>query len=144
MPSEGVIESPHLPLLLARWFDERLHESVGFCLRNCRLYGVEVIDVGGPEVGEPLAARMSFLAEAGDREAVVALPEARRALDFDAVAMVVVEWWPSVAAAAVRPGEFAPRRRVRVVELILTAAGGGANALRFEHEPDRVVLAPVP
>ncbi len=144
MPSDGVTESLHLPLLLARWFDERLHESVGFCLRNCRLYGVEVIDVRGLEVGEPLAARMSFLAEAGDRESVVAMPEARRALDFDAVAMVVVEWRPSGAATVVRPGEFAPRRRVRVVELILTADGGGANALRFEHEPDLVVLAPVP
>ena len=30
MPCRGVNDTPHLPLLLARWFDDRLHESVGF------------------------------------------------------------------------------------------------------------------
>ena len=143
MPSEGVNDSLHLPLLLARWLDERLHESVGFRIRGCRLYGLELIDAAGLEHGEPLAARATFLAEADDRDAVLALPEARRAVVFDAVALAVVEWRAAAGVATARPGEFAARRKVRAVELILIPGGDGAHALRFELEPDVVVLAPV-
>jgi hypothetical protein len=143
VPSVGVTEPLHLPLLLARWLDERLHETVGFRIHGCRLYGLELIDAAGLEHGEPLAARATFLAEADDREGVLALPAARGALAFDAVALAVVEWRASAGAAAARPGGFAPRCRVRSVELILIPGGDGANALRFEREPDVVVLAPV-
>ena len=142
MPRRGVNDAPHLPLLLARWFDERLHESVGFAVRGCRLYGVELVDQEGLEHGNPIAARACFLAEGVDREAVLEQPDARRALEFDAVAMVVVEWRPMAAAGPARPSEFAPRRRVRSVELVVTAGGGGASVLRFEHEPEFIVLAP--
>lgn len=135
-------DTPHLPLLLARWFDERLHDSVGFAVRGCRLYGVELVDQEGLEHGDPTAARACFLAEASDRMAVLEQPDARRALEFDAVAMVVVEWRPMASAGPARPSEFAPRRRVRAVELVVTADGGGASVLRFEHEPDYIVLAP--
>lgn len=135
-------DTPHLPLLLARWFDDRLHDSVGFAVRGCRLYGVELVDREGLEQGDPIAARSCFLAEAADRMSVIEQPDARRALEFDAVAMVVVEWRPVMAAGPARPSEFAPRRRVRVVELVVTADGSGASVLRFEHEPDYVVLAP--
>lgn len=134
-------DTPHLPLLLARWFDDRLHESVGFAVRGCRLYGVELVDRDGLEHGDPLAARACFLAEAEDRTSVIEQPEARRALEFDAVAMVVAEWRLSQAGGT-RPHQFAPRRRVRVVELVVTEGRGGASVLRFEHEPDCVVLAP--
>lgn len=135
-------DTPHLPLLLARWFDERLHESVGFAVRGCRLYGVELVDEEGLAQGSPTAARSSFLAEASDRMAVLEQPDARRALEFDAVAMVVVEWRPMASVGPARPSEFAPRRRVRTVELVVTADGAGASVLRFEHEPEYVVLAP--
>lgn len=132
----------HLPLLLARWFDERLHDSVGFAVRGCRLYGIELVDEQELGLGNPTAARACCLAEATDRQAVLEQPDARRALEFDAVAMVVVEWRPMASTGPARPSEFAPRRRVRVVELVVTADGGGASVLRFEHEPEFVVLAP--
>jgi hypothetical protein len=128
-----------LPVLLVRWFEARLHESVGFCLRGCRLYGLEVIDPAGLENADPLAARVSFIAEASDRESVLREADARRAADFDAAALVSVEW-RSVMTSRPRPGEYAPRRRARVVEML--CADVGVTAIRFENDPEFIVLAP--
>ena len=129
-----------LSLLLARWFEGRLHDSVGFCFRGCRLYGLELIDAELLEQGDPVAARVSFIAEADNREAVLAHGEAPRALGFDAAALVTVEWRPSIVLRTVRPGEFSGRRRARVVQLV--AGDEGATVIRFENDPDFVVLAP--
>lgn len=139
MSSVSVSAAEVLPVLLVRWFEARLHESVGFCLRGCRLYGLEVIDPDGLEVGDPLAARVSFVVEATDRESVLREPDARRVADFDAAALVSVEW-RSVGTARPRPGEYPPRRRARVVEML--CADVGVTAIRFENDPEFIVLAP--
>lgn len=139
MPSLGVNESEIVPVLLVRWFESRLHESVGFCLTGSRLYGLEVIDPDGLEHGDPTAARVSFLAEAADRETVVRHPDARTAAAFDAAAMVTIEWRPVAANGLTRPGQFLPRRRARVVELVLDDVG--VTVIRFENDPDYIVLA---
>ncbi len=139
MPSEGVSDAEILPVLLVRWFESRLHESVGFCLRGCRLYGLELIDPDGLHTGDPMAARVSFIAEADDREAVVAHPDARSVVAFDAAALVTVEWRPMAATGLTRPGQFSPRRRARVVELVLDDVG--VTVIRFENDPDFIVLA---
>lgn len=129
-----------LPVLLVRWFEARLHETVGFCLRGCRLYGLEVIDAAGLADDDPLAARVSFLAEGAGREDVMALPEAREVHGFDAAALVTTEWYPTAGARPARPGEFVPRRRARVVEVVVD--GVGVTAMRYENDPDFFVLAP--
>ena len=103
------------------------------------MYGLEVIDAQGLQSGDPLAARVSFIVEATDRESVMREPGARRASGFDAAALVSVEW-RSVATARPRPGEYPPRRRARVVEV--RCAEVGVTAIRFENDPDFVVLAP--
>ena len=139
MPSLGVNDNDILPVLLVRWFESRLHESFGFCLRGCRLYGLELIDPDGLGDGDPTAARVSFIAEADDRESVAAHPDARSAIAFDAAAMVTVEWRPMAANGLTRPGQFAPRRRARVVELVLDDVG--VTVIRFENDPDYIVLA---
>jgi len=139
MPSEGVSNDEILPVLLVRWFESRLHESVGFCLRGCRLYGLELLDPDGLHAGEPMAARVSFIAEADDRESVVAHPDAGSVVAFDAAALVTVEWRPMVATGLTRPGQFTPRRRARVVELVLDDVG--VTVIRFENDPDFIVLA---
>ena len=139
MPSLGVNDNDILPVLLVRWFESRLHESVGFCLRGCRLYGLELIDPDALGDGDPMAARVSFIAEADDRESVVAHPDARAAIAFDAAAMVTVEWRPMTASGLARPGQFLPRRRARVVELVLDDVG--VTVIRFENDPDYIVLA---
>ena len=136
---QGVSDAADLPVLLVRWFEGRLHESVGFCLRGCRLYGLEVIDPQGLEAGDPMAARVSFLAEADDRQAVVLQPAAREARAFDAAAMVTVEWRSGVTAPLARPGEFAPRRRARVVDLLYDDVA--VTVIRFENDADFIVLA---
>jgi len=135
-------DNTSLALLLARWFDARLHDSVGFCLRETRLYGLEVLDVDGLASHDPLAARMSFLAAAADQDALLHHPDAPRAREFDAAALVVVEWRPAVSGRAPRPGDFTARRRARVADVVLVADGEGATVLRFEHDPDFIVLAP--
>ena len=139
MPSVGVNNDEIVPVLLVRWFESRLHESVGFCLRGCRLYGLEVIDPDGLESGDPMAARVSFLAEADDRESVVRHPDACAAVAFDAAAMVTIEWRPVATSGLTRPAQFMPRRRARVVELLCDEVG--VTAIRFENDPDYVVLA---
>ena len=128
-----------LPVLLVRWFESRLHESVGFCLRGCRLYGLELVDPDGLDTGDPTAARVSFIAEADDRESVVAHPDARSVVAFDAAVLVSVEWRPMAARGLTRPGQFVPRRRARVVELVLDDVG--VTVIRFENDPDFIVLA---
>ena len=139
MSSRGVSAPEHLPVLLARWLEARLHESMGFRLAGSRLYGLELIDPDGLDTDEPAAARVSFLVEAADRELAVAHPDARSAAAFDAAALVTVEWRPS-GGGSVRPGEFVPRRRARVVELWCGHAG--ATVIRFENDPEFIVLAP--
>lgn len=139
MLSVGVSDDEILPVLLVRWFESRLHESVGFCIRGCRLYGLELVDPDGLDAGDPTAARASFIAEADDRESVVAHPDARSVVEFDAVAMVTVEWRPIAASGLTRPGQFLPRRRARVVELVLDDVG--VTIIRFENDPDYIVLS---
>ena len=129
-----------LPLILARWFDERLHESVGFCLDGCRLYGLEVVDTDALVHGASAAARASFLVEAADFDAVSRHPAAAEVLQFDAVALVSLEWRPKTQPLPCRPGEFVGRRRARVVEVMV--GHRSATVLRFENDPGFVVLAP--
>ena len=139
VPSVGMSDTAS-PLVLARWFDERLHESVGFCLAGCRLYGLEVIDADALQHGAPDAVRSSFLVEAADRDVVVRHPGAAEALQFDAAAMVSLEWRPTPQQLPCRPGEFVGRRRARVVDVMM--GHRSATVLRFESDPGFVVLAP--
>lgn len=139
MPSLSVSDDELLPILLVRWFESRLHESVGFCLRGCRLYGLEVMDPDGLGNGDPTAARVSFLAEADDRESVVRHGDASEVAGFDAAALVTIEWRPVAANGLTRPGQFSPRRRARVVELLYEDVG--VTVIRFENDPDYIVLA---
>jgi len=129
-----------LPLVLARWFDERLHDSVGFCLAGCRLYGLEVIDREALQHGQPAAVRVAFLAEAPDRDSLLRHPAAMEAMQFDAVALAGMEWRPLPQPLPCRPGEFVGRRRARVVEVMVDHRM--ATVLRFEADPGFVVLAP--
>jgi hypothetical protein len=150
MPSHGVSNNDHdhdhdhdhdsdIPVLLVRWFERRLHDTVGFAVRGSRLYGLEIIDTEELEMGGPRAARVSFLAEAADREGAVRHDGARNAAEFDAVALVTVEWRPMSAAGLTRPGEFTPRQRARVVELVCD--GVGVTIVRYENDPEYIVLA---
>ena len=129
-----------LPLVLARWFDGRLHESVGFCLTGCRLYGLEVLDAAALQHDIPTAARASFLADAPDSDTLARHPAVDEALQFDAVALVSMEWRPVPHPQPCRPGEFVGRRRARVVEVMV--GHRVATVLRFEADPGFVVLAP--
>ena len=139
MPSPGVNDDENLPILLVRWFERRMHDSVGFCLRGCRLYGLELLDPDGLRSDDPRAARVTFIAEADDREAVVAHHDAPLAVAFDAAALVTVEWRSIAANGLTRPGQFPSRRRARVVELVLDDVG--VTVIRFENDPDFIVLA---
>lgn len=138
MLSQGVSTTASLPLLLARWVDARLHDSIGFALTDHRLYGLEVIDAAALEDAEPLAARMSFIAQGVDEQALLADPESPRVVGFDGAAFAWTEW-RTVADGPLRPGQFPVRRRARVVQVL--CCEGGATVTRFEHHPDVVVLA---
>lgn len=140
VPSGGVNDTASLPFRLARWFEARLHQTFEFGPNphGCRLYGFEVLDPDGLDADHPGAARVCFIAEAGDIDALVCHPSAPSVRDFDAVALVTHEWRTVQAPDPRRPRQYPVRRRARVVEV--RDPSGGATVMRFEHEPDHVVF----
>lgn len=128
-----------LPFRLARWFEARLHQTIDFAssTTGCHLYGIEVLDPEGLDGDHPTAARVCFIADADDIESLLRHPDAARAIDFDAIALVTCEWRTAPPIDPRRPRQYPQRRRARVVEV--RDATGGATVLRFEHEPDHVV-----
>ncbi|MFT3853684.1 MAG: hypothetical protein QM733_13225 [Ilumatobacteraceae bacterium] len=124
---------------MAGWVEHRLHECV--CAGAPRLYGLEVLDAAcfadvdgchGP------AARLSFVGEAADASALVlGAPCAAAVGGFDAVVLVTTRWEPA-AVPLPRPGGHPVRRRARVVTVVGDA--GTASAVRFDHEPERVLV----
>ncbi|HNJ96590.1 MAG TPA: hypothetical protein PLV13_00590 [Ilumatobacteraceae bacterium] len=129
---------PTLPFRLARWFEARLHQTIDFAdsARGCHLYGLEVIDPEGLEPQHPGAARVCFIADADDIDSLMRHPDAARAIDFDAIALVSSEWRAVRGLDPRRPFEYPTRRRARVVEV--RDHTGGATVIRFEHDPDQV------
>ena len=133
-------DTASLPFRLARWFEARLHQTID-CVHpanECRLDGFEVLDPDGLDHDHPGAARVCFIAEAGDIDALVCHPSAPRVRDFDAIALVTHEWRAVQPPDPRRPRQYPVRRRARVVEV--RDADGGATVMRFEHEPDHVVF----
>ena len=121
---------------MAGWAEHRLHE----CVRSSvtRVYGMEVLD--GARFGDldAPAARLGFVAEGDDAGALVSGAPCSAAIDrFDAVVLAATRWEP-VAVQLLRPGGHALRRRARVVTVVGDA--GTASAVRFDHEPGRVVV----
>ena len=126
-------------LTLARWFDSRLHDSVGFAIRGTRLYGLEVIDAEALDAGEPWAARVSLILEAADALVIADTPGAQCVSEFDAAALVSVAWKAVAESTSCRPGRFARRRRMRLLDVIVGDAT--VTIVRFEDEPEPFVLA---
>gem|GEM_PF-6392831 len=90
MPSVGV-QAPRdhvlLEARLTRWFDHRLAETTpsGALVQ---LYGLEVIDAGRIDDLDPVAVRTVYVCDGDDVRAVLDHPDAWRATEFDAVALV--------------------------------------------------------
>jgi hypothetical protein len=123
---------------LARWFEARLQDSLAPPSANVRLYGLEVIDADALDEFGP-AARVSFVAEAGDLSELFELPDAWRVREFDAAAVVTHPWFMTPQLQA-KPGEYPVRRRARVV--VVTTRGGSATVTRFDDDPGVVVCSP--
>jgi hypothetical protein len=89
-------------------------------------FGVTIVDPSLVHDADAPAARLSALR--GDDDGA-----------FDALAMVINRW-VSVSDTHRGPGEFAQRRRARVV--VVSCEGGRASVLRWEHDPLVAVLGP--
>lgn len=131
-------DTASLPFHLARWFEARLHQTLDFGQTSLRLYGFDVIDPDGLDHDHPAAARVTFLAEGADMEALTRHPDSPRVRDFDAIAIVSAEWRIVPPPDPRRPRQYPIRRKARVVEV--RDETGGATIMRFEHEPDHVVF----
>lgn len=124
-----------LCLLLATWFERRVHDTVPFTLervdrRERRIYGLELLDPDGLESDVPNAARVTFVGpEAPVEELAV----------FDAFALVEYEWRETALATPRRPFEYPQRRRARVVSVGMF--GSLATVVRFEHRPEVVLCS---
>lgn len=119
-----------LALLLATWFERRVHDTVPFTLGDRRLYGLELIDPDGLEVDMPNAARVTFLGDSATLEELVV---------FDAFAAVEYEWREVALDRPRRPFDYPQRRRARVVTVSLL--GSLATVVRFEHQPELVLCS---
>jgi hypothetical protein len=109
----------HRPLeaRLARWLDHRLRETAPPSAA-VQLFGLEVIDEERIDDLDDTAVRTVFVCDGRDERAVLDHPDAWRAFDFDAVALVR-HGWVLVPPASVRPG--APPRRERGVTISVAA-----------------------
>lgn len=115
MPIVGVqypVDHRALELGLTRWLHHRVRETAPPS-SPVQLFGLEVIDPDGIDALEPLSVRTVFVCDGQDTRAVLGHPDAWRAFDFDAVALVR-HGWSVVPTASVRPG-VAPRRQRGVV-----------------------------
>ncbi len=124
-----------------------MHHSVAACTTAARLYGLEVIDLAclaemstcpAPSAGAATqAARLTFLAEAGDARSLALGSVGAAACEFDAAVLVATQWEPSIVPVP-RPGEHPLRRRARTV--VVVSESGVATSSRFEHDPEHVLL----
>lgn len=126
-----------LPLLIATWFEARLHEAYVPHTALTRLYAVEVLDPEGLDRLEPTAARSRYVGEAPSATELLSIQDLA-ALDDDAAVLVTTRWVAVPGEAPVRPGQFMARRRARVVHVVTDR--GGAAVARFDDDPHLVVL----
>ena len=130
----GVSTATSLPLLIATWFEARLHEAYVPHNALARLYAVEVLDPEGLDRLEPGAARVRYLGDA--LTPLELLPS--EPFDDDAAVVVTTRWVPAAADAPPKPGQFVARRRARVVQAVTDH--GGATVARFDDDPHLMVL----
>lgn len=119
MPSVGVqdhLDHPSLEARLVRWLDHRLRESApsGSAVQ---LYGLEVIDVDRIDELHPAAVRTVFVCAGRDERDVLDHPDAWRAFEFDATA-IVRSGWVLVPSASTRPGAHPRRERGFAIDLV--------------------------
>ena len=119
-----------LCLVLATWFERRLHDTVPFAMNDRRVYGLEVVDPEALELDGPSGARVPFV---GSNPLPVEL------LSFDAFATLEYEWREVAPLRPRRPFEFPQRRRARVVAVGML--GSLATVVRFEHQPELVLCS---
>ena len=134
-PTEPV---PTPPVLVAEWFEHRLHESGAPFVPTVRLFGLELLDPWELLERGPSAVRVTFIAEAETEAELFAAPESAAVRDFDLVA-IVTHPWLSRPGGDVRPGSFAARRRARVVQVV--APWASATVARLADADEVVVLA---
>lgn len=119
MPSVGVqdpVDHRAFELRLSRWLHHRLRETAPPS-SPVQLFGLEVIDPDGIDALDLSSVRTTFVCDGNDPRAVLDHPDAWRAFEFDAVALVR-HGWSVVPTASVRPGVAARRQRGVVVDVV--------------------------
>ncbi len=126
-----------LPLLIAAWFDARIAE--GFLPHSAlrRLYTVDVLDPVALDRGDAGAARMRYIGEAIDGEALEEMAAQVDLADVDGAVVVSTRWVPC-PEGLLRPGGFAPRRRARMVQV--ATQHGASTVVRFDDDPHLLVM----
>lgn len=132
-----VTSSTTLALLLARWLEARLHDSCVPPSALHRSYALDIIDPDGLETAAPDGARVTFLDESVDPARFLAFARADHGHDAVAWARTM---WLAPTGSPVRPGEFAGRRRARLVSVVID--GRVATVARYADQPDVVVVHP--
>lgn len=125
-------------VLLARWFEARLHDAAVAHSPLVRLYGLDILDPALLDRCGPDAARACFVAEATSVERLRLAPDAAAVHDHDAIAFLSTRWMAVDEPRPQRPGEFPRRRRARVVHVVLD--GVVAGVARFDAADSVVVL----
>lgn len=131
----------HVPTIqLARWFEQRINDSVPFTLGAARLYGLTVIDPAGLPERRPGAALASYVTEHADPHQLMQRANPDIGLCHDAVALLATGWVTSLDHELIELSSRGGRRKVRLV-VVASDAGLAAMARRFDR-PDHPVAVP--
>jgi hypothetical protein len=130
--------TPHL----ARWFEQRINDSVPFTLSAARLYGLTVVDGDGllADEHQPGAVLASYVTEHADPRRLLRRAGSDLALCHDAVALLVTGWASSLDHELVELSSRGGRRKVRLV-VVAGDDGLAAVARRFDR-PDHPLAVP--
>jgi hypothetical protein len=129
-------------LATATLVEQHIHRLIdSFEMSGARLYGVIIDDVHSVHNEHRDALRVSFLAQHPDVYELLEAPTSSLGRMFHAAAIVTTGWAaPLGPGGSVEgsPSEHALRRRVRLVVVVCDA--GVASVIRFQDEPNDVVI----
>lgn len=129
-------------LAAATTVEQHIHRLIdSFEMSGARIYGVTIDDVERLHEEHNDALRVSFLAQHPDVYELLQAPTSSLGRMFHAAAIVTTGWAAPLGpdgSVEGAPSEHVLRRRVRLVVVVCDA--GVASVIRFEDEPDDVVV----
>jgi hypothetical protein len=143
MNPDAPLQPLEVPVLATATITEQhIHQLIdSFEMPGARLYGITIDDLNNVADERTDALRMSFLAQHPDVYELLQAPTSSLGRMFHAAAIVTTGWAAPLGPGGTvegAPSEHSLRRRVRLVVVVCDA--GVASVIRFQDQPDEVVI----